>query len=203
MQSCASAAKLRSGGPILPIGMTPRDLSGIRHLERRAAYTRDDNHGHRKRAGKSLFARDCVVGLRGLEPPTKRLSAAMLSAFEHFGSSVAEWGHSGRQKGLAFGREWSGTVVKSGAPRARRDPAPPALSNSHIRRSRARYEQRAQDRRQRAGHPPLWKASGRCTSSATRPLLRTIGLALAPMRRGPSLGPRGPRRGLRRGRPPS
>ena len=58
-----------------------------------------------------------MVGLGGLEPPTKRLSAAMLSAFKHFGSSVAEWGHSGRQKGLAFGREWSGTVVKSGAPR--------------------------------------------------------------------------------------
>jgi CheY-like chemotaxis protein len=29
-----------------------------------------------ERAGKSLFARDCVVGLGGLEPPTKRLSAA-------------------------------------------------------------------------------------------------------------------------------
>jgi dihydrofolate reductase len=27
-------------------------------------------------AGKSLFARDCVVGLGGLELPTKRLSAA-------------------------------------------------------------------------------------------------------------------------------
>jgi hypothetical protein len=30
----------------------------------------------RGRAGKSLFARDCVVGLGGLELPTKRLSAA-------------------------------------------------------------------------------------------------------------------------------
>ena len=26
--------------------------------------------------GKSQFAKDCVVGLGGLEPPTKRLSAA-------------------------------------------------------------------------------------------------------------------------------
>jgi hypothetical protein len=37
MQSCASAAKLRSGGPILPFGLkpkgSPRDLSGFRHLE--------------------------------------------------------------------------------------------------------------------------------------------------------------------------
>ena len=33
MQSCASAAKLRSGGPILPFGLKPRDLSGFRHLE--------------------------------------------------------------------------------------------------------------------------------------------------------------------------
>src|SRR5580704_9215113 len=33
MQSCASAAKLRSGGPILPIGMKPRAMSGFRHLE--------------------------------------------------------------------------------------------------------------------------------------------------------------------------
>ena len=33
MQSCASAAKLRSGGPILPIGMKAKGHVGIRHLE--------------------------------------------------------------------------------------------------------------------------------------------------------------------------
>ena len=33
MQSCASAAKLRSGGPILPFGCKPRGVSGFRHLE--------------------------------------------------------------------------------------------------------------------------------------------------------------------------
>jgi hypothetical protein len=33
MQSCASAAKLRSGGPILPFGLKPRGVSGFRHLE--------------------------------------------------------------------------------------------------------------------------------------------------------------------------
>jgi hypothetical protein len=32
--------------------------------------------GYSQRAGKSLFARDCVVGLRGLELPIKPLSAA-------------------------------------------------------------------------------------------------------------------------------
>ena len=33
MQSCASAAKLRSGGPILPVGVKAKGLSGLRHLE--------------------------------------------------------------------------------------------------------------------------------------------------------------------------
>ena len=33
MQSCASAAKLRSGGPILPIGMKAKGHVGFRHLE--------------------------------------------------------------------------------------------------------------------------------------------------------------------------
>jgi hypothetical protein len=33
--------------------------------------------GYSQRAGKSPFARDCVVGLGGLEPPTKRLSAGL------------------------------------------------------------------------------------------------------------------------------
>jgi hypothetical protein len=44
-------------------GALPEQQRGLR--ERAAA-----------RTGKSLFARDCVVGLGGLEPPTKRLSAA-------------------------------------------------------------------------------------------------------------------------------
>ena len=33
MQSCASAAKLRSGGPILPVGMKAKGLVGVRHIE--------------------------------------------------------------------------------------------------------------------------------------------------------------------------
>ena len=33
MQPCASAAKLRSGGPILPLGMTAMSHLGTRHLE--------------------------------------------------------------------------------------------------------------------------------------------------------------------------
>src|SRR5215218_6125357 len=33
MQSCASAAKLRGGGPILENGATPWPVSGDRHLE--------------------------------------------------------------------------------------------------------------------------------------------------------------------------
>jgi hypothetical protein len=43
-------------------------------------------------------------------------------------SSITELGHSALQKGLAFGRDWSGTVGQIGAPRVLRDPAPPALS---------------------------------------------------------------------------
>jgi hypothetical protein len=47
-----------------------------RTVETKCADESPPVRGYSQQAGKSLFARDCVVGLGGLEPPTNRLSVA-------------------------------------------------------------------------------------------------------------------------------
>jgi hypothetical protein len=50
-------------------------ISNRQIVETKCADESPPVRGYSQRAGKSLFARDCVVGLGGLELPTKRLSA--------------------------------------------------------------------------------------------------------------------------------
>ena len=76
MQPCASAAKLRSGGPILFLGITAMAQTGTRHLESSSAtrHKRTDwaetvgclqqARTSRHKAIKSLRAKATIMGLR-------------------------------------------------------------------------------------------------------------------------------------------
>ena len=63
-----------------------RHVKSNRQLaETKRAHESPPVRGYSQRAGKSLFARDCVVGPGGLELPTKRLSAACSEHKAHRG----------------------------------------------------------------------------------------------------------------------
>ena len=80
----------------------------------------------RKRAGSERRSWPRPIGIRDLQfqPLTDRGQRAFAAIILH--ASEPELSNNIIQKGLAFGRHWSGTVANPGRPRALRDPAPPA-----------------------------------------------------------------------------